>query len=128
MLSTATCFGAALTVRDHGAALLVKGRVRSGVPGACFRHDRSHRAGLFGDFALGERRGGLPGCGAEDPHYNIGMRQQWRCKKCLAIFWVTKTSFGDQKLGCRKLLMVIFAFLAIQKGLAALVLRRIIGG
>jgi transposase-like protein len=70
-----------------------------------------------------------PECGVIDRHYNIRTRQQWRCKHCFRTFSVTTgTPFADHKLGYRKLLLAIFAFLINQKGLAALALRRIIGG
>lgn len=70
-----------------------------------------------------------PDCGAIDRHYDIRTRNQWRCKHCFATFSVTSgTPFADQKIGYRKLAMAIFSFIINQKGLAALTLRRIIGG
>lgn len=70
-----------------------------------------------------------PDCGAIDHHYNIRTRKQWRCKHCFRTFSVTSgTPFADQKVGYRKLAMAIFAFVIGHKGLAALALRRIIGG
>lgn len=70
-----------------------------------------------------------PECGAVDSHYNIRTRKQWRCKHCCRTFSVTTDSpFADRKIGYRKLAMAIFAFVINHKGLAALALRRIIGG
>lgn len=70
-----------------------------------------------------------PDCGAVDRHHNIRTRKQWRCKHCFRTFSVTSgTPFADQKIGYRKLVIAIFAFVINQKGLAALTLRRIIGG
>ena len=70
-----------------------------------------------------------PDCGAVDKHYDIRTLRQWRCKHCFHTFSVTSgTPFADQKIGCRKLVLAIFSFIANQKGLAALTLRRIIGG
>jgi transposase-like protein len=70
-----------------------------------------------------------PDCGVVDRHYNIRTRKQWRCKHCFCTFSVTTgTPFADHKIGYRKLLLAIFAFIINQKGLAALALRRIIGG
>ncbi len=70
-----------------------------------------------------------PDCGAIDRHHSIRTRKQWRCKHCFRTFSVTTgTPFADHKIGYRKLLIAIFAFVMNQKGLAALALRRIIGG
>ena len=70
-----------------------------------------------------------PECGAIDRHYNIRTRKQWRCKHCFHTFSVTGgTPFADRKIGYRKLLLALFAFVINQKGLAALALRRMIGG
>jgi transposase-like protein len=70
-----------------------------------------------------------PECGAVDRHYDIRTRRQWRCKHCFHTFSVTSgTPLADHKIGYRKLLMALFAFVIHQKGLAALTLRRIIGG
>lgn len=70
-----------------------------------------------------------PECGAVDRHYDIRTRKQWRCKHCFGTFSVTSgTPFQDHKLSYRKLVLAIFAFVTHQKGLAALELRRIIGG
>ncbi len=70
-----------------------------------------------------------PDCGVIDRHYNIRTRGQWRCKHCFHTFSVTSgTPLADHKLGYRKLLIALFAFVINQKGLAALALRRIIGG
>ncbi|MEW6402949.1 MAG: IS1595 family transposase [Chloroflexota bacterium] len=70
-----------------------------------------------------------PDCGAIDRHHNIRTRQQWRCKHCFRTFSVTTgTPFADHKIGYRKLLIAIFAFVINHNGLAALTLRRIIGG
>lgn len=70
-----------------------------------------------------------PHCGAEDKHYDIKSRHQWQCKDCGSRFSVTsKTPFADQKIGYRRLLMAIMAFVSNQKGIAALALRRMIGG
>jgi len=70
-----------------------------------------------------------PACAVIDKHHNIRTRQQWRCKHCYSTFSVTTgTPFADHKIGYRKLLLAIFAFIINQKGLAALALRRIIGG
>lgn len=70
-----------------------------------------------------------PDCGTLDRHHDIRTRKQWRCKHCFRTFSVTSgTPFADQKIGYRKLAIAIFAFVIHQKGLAALSLRRIIGG
>lgn len=70
-----------------------------------------------------------PDCGVMDRHHVIRTRKQWRCKHCFRTFSVTTgTPFADHKIGYRKLLLAIFAFIINQKGLAALTLRRIIGG
>lgn len=70
-----------------------------------------------------------PECGAIDAHHNIRTRKQWRCKHCDHTFSVTSgTPFADQKIGYRKLLLAVYAFVMNQKGIAALALRRIIGG
>lgn len=70
-----------------------------------------------------------PECGAVDRHYHIRTRRQWRCKHCFHTFSVTSgTPFADRKIGYRKLLLALFAFVINQKGIAALALRRIIGG
>jgi len=70
-----------------------------------------------------------PECGTVDRHHNIRTRQQWRCKHCFRTFSVTTgTPFADHKISYRKLLLAIFAFIINHKGLAALTLRRIIGG
>ena len=70
-----------------------------------------------------------PDCGVVDSHYDIRTRKQWRCKHCSHTFSVTtNTPFADHKISYRKLAMAIFAFVINQKGLAALTLRRIIGG
>lgn len=70
-----------------------------------------------------------PECGVVDRHYHIRTRKQWRCKHCFHTFSVTSgTPFADRKIGYRKLLLALFAFVMNQKGLAALALRRVIGG
>ena len=70
-----------------------------------------------------------PDCGVCDRHYSIRTRKQWRCKHCFTTFSVTSsTPFANHKIDCRRLLIAIVAFLINQKGLAALALRRIIGG
>lgn len=70
-----------------------------------------------------------PECGVVDRHYHIRTRRQWRCKHCFHTFSVTSgTPFADRKIGYRKLLLALFAFVINQKGLPALALRRIIGG
>ncbi len=70
-----------------------------------------------------------PSCAVVDSHHNIRTRKQWRCKHCYHTFSVTSgTPFADHKISCRKLLIAIFAFIINHKGLAALALRRIIGG
>lgn len=70
-----------------------------------------------------------PACGVLDAHYAVRTRRQWRCKHCTSTFSVTTgTPFADRKIGYRKLLLAIFAFVINHKGLAALALRRIIGG
>ncbi|MDR0776204.1 MAG: IS1595 family transposase [Azonexus sp.] len=70
-----------------------------------------------------------PECGAVDRHYHIRTRRQWRCKHCFHTFSVTSgTPFTDRKIGYRRLLLALFAFVINQKGLAALALRRMIGG
>jgi transposase-like protein len=84
---------------------------------------------------LAERRWGskthqtCPECGAIDQHYVIRNRNQWRCKHCCTTFSVTsRTPFANHKISYRTLLMALVAFLINHKGLAALALRRIIGG
>lgn len=86
-------------------------------------------------FVLAKMRWGFedkqicPSCAVIDQHHNIRTRKQWRCKHCFCTFSVTTgTPFADHKIGYRKLLMAIFSFIINQKGLAALTLRRIIGG
>lgn len=70
-----------------------------------------------------------PSCGQIDNHHNIRTRRQWRCKGCQHTFSVTSgTPFADHKISHRKLLLAFFAFVINHKGLAALALRRIIGG
>lgn len=83
---------------------------------------------------LAERRWGhrdkqvCPDCGAVEAHYEVRNRNQWRCKQCTRTFSVTSgTPFHKQKIGYRKLLLAICAFVNHHKGLAALELRRIIG-
>ena len=62
-----------------------------------------------------------PDCGVLDAHYNIRTRRQWRCRHCFRTFSVTSgTPFADHKVGCRPLLLAIFAFVTHQKGLAPL--------
>jgi len=70
-----------------------------------------------------------PHCGAIDKHYDIRTQKRWRCKHCSASFSLTSgTVLDNMKIGCRRLLLAVFAFIINQKGLAALALRRIIGG
>ena len=70
-----------------------------------------------------------PSCAVIDKHHNIRTRKQWRCKHCYTTFSVTTgTPFADHKISYNKLLLAIFAFIINHKGLAALNLRRIIGG
>jgi transposase-like protein len=70
-----------------------------------------------------------PDCAVVDRHHNIHTRKQWRCKHCYHTFSVTSgTPFADHKISYRKLLIAIFSFIIGHKGLAALHLRRIIGG
>lgn len=70
-----------------------------------------------------------PECGVVDSHYYVRSQRRWRCKHCATNFSVTsRTPFADCKIGCRKLLISIFTFIIHQKGLAALALRRVIGG
>lgn len=77
----------------------------------------------------GENGQVCPSCGALDHHYDIRSRRQWRCKHCGRTFSVTSdTPFADAKIGPARLLMAIFAFVVSQKGIAALALRRVIGG
>lgn len=69
-----------------------------------------------------------PECGVEDKHYFLRTRKQWRCKHCNHTFSVTsKTAFADRKLPFHDILLGLFLFLAGQKGLAALELRRHVG-
>jgi transposase-like protein len=76
-----------------------------------------------------EDKQACPDCAVVDQHHNIRTRKQWRCKHCFCTFSVTTgTPFSDHKISYRKLLIAIFAFVINQKGLAALTLRRIIGG
>lgn len=70
-----------------------------------------------------------PECGTIDRHYDVRVRNQWRCKSCGRTFSVTSDSpFADHKLSYRRLALAIFSFITHQKGLPALELRRIIGG
>jgi transposase-like protein len=70
-----------------------------------------------------------PTCGSMEKHYDIRVRKQWRCSDCEQTFSVTSgTPFADHKISYTRLLMGIVAFVVNQKGLAALALRRIIGG
>ena len=70
-----------------------------------------------------------PHCGVIDKHYDIRTQKRWRCKHCSASFSLTSgTVLDNMKIGCRRLLLAVFAFIINQKGLAALALRRIIGG
>jgi transposase-like protein len=70
-----------------------------------------------------------PHCGAIDKHYDIRTQKRWRCKHCASSFSLTSgTVLDNMKIGCRRLLMAMFSFVIGQKGLAALHLRRIIGG
>ena len=70
-----------------------------------------------------------PACGAIDRHYDIRSRRQWRCKACNHTFSVTSgTPFADFKIGHVRLLLAIFSFVVNQKGIAALALKRLIGG
>lgn len=90
----------------------------------------NEQARLFlAELRWGKDRQVCPECGAVDRHYDIRTRNQWRCKHCCRTFSVTTgTPFADRKIGYRKLLLALFAFVIHQKGLAALTLRRIIGG
>lgn len=84
---------------------------------------------FLADMRWGKGQQVCPDCGVVDAHYDIRTRKQWRCKHCFRTFSVTTgTPFADRKIGYRKLLLAIFAFIINQKGLAALALRRIIGG
>lgn len=70
-----------------------------------------------------------PDCGTFDIHHSIRTRKQWRCKHCFRTFSVTTgTPFADHKIGYRRLALALMAFVVHQKGIAALALRRIIGG
>lgn len=70
-----------------------------------------------------------PHCGAVDKHYNVRSQKRWRCKHCFDSFSLTSgTIMDNMKIGCRRLLLAIVAFVINQKGLAALTLRRMIGG
>jgi transposase-like protein len=70
-----------------------------------------------------------PKCGVVDRHHDIKSRCQWSCKHCGRRFSVTTgTPFADFKIGYPRLLLAIFAFVVNQKGIAALALRRLIGG
>ncbi len=84
---------------------------------------------FLAEMRWGKGRQICPDCGVVDQHHTIRTRKQWRCKHCGRTFSVTTgTPFADHKIGYRKLLMAIFSFAINQKGLAALTLRRIIGG
>jgi transposase-like protein len=84
---------------------------------------------FLAELRWGKNQQVCPDCGVVDRHYDIRTRKQWRCKHCFRTFSVTTgTPFADCKIGYRKLLLAIFAFIINQKGLAALALRRIIGG
>lgn len=70
-----------------------------------------------------------PHCGVIDKHYDIRTQKRWRCKHCATSFSLTSgTVLDNMKIGCRRLLLAVFSFVINQKGLAALHLRRIIGG
>lgn len=72
-----------------------------------------------------------PKCGTIDSHYHIKSRRQWRCKSqgCGHTFSVLSgTPFENSKMGYRRLLMAMVAFIVNQKGISALALSRIIGG
>lgn len=72
-----------------------------------------------------------PKCGTIDSHYHIKSRRQWRCKSqgCGHTFSVLSgTPFENAKMGYRRLLMAMVAFIVNQKGISALALSRIIGG
>lgn len=70
-----------------------------------------------------------PACGAVDSHYDIRTRKQWRCKHCFQSFSVTSgTPFHRSRVGYRRLALAICAFVINHKGIAALALRRVIGG
>ena len=70
-----------------------------------------------------------PHCGAIDKHYDIRTQKRWRCKHCASSFSLTSgTALDNMKIGYRRLLLAVFSFVINQKGLAALALRRIIGG
>ncbi len=71
-----------------------------------------------------------PKCGTIDSHYHIKSRRQWRCKSqgCGHTFSVLSgTPFENSKMGYRRLLMAMVAFIVNQKGISALALSRIIG-
>lgn len=61
-----------------------------------------------------------PVCGAVDKHYVRRTRHQWRCKHCDAVFSVTTgTPFANRKIPFKKLLVIIYTFIARPKGDAA---------
>ena len=67
---------------------------------------------FLAELRLGSReRQVCPEGGVLDQHHAIRTRQQWRCKHCFRTFSVTTgTPFADHKIGYRKLLLAIFAF------------------
>lgn len=84
---------------------------------------------LLAELRWGKDRQVCPACGEIGRHYVIRGRKQWRCRGCFTTFSVTTgTPFADHKISYRKLLLALFAFVINHKGLAALALRRIIGG
>lgn len=61
-----------------------------------------------------------PICREVDKHYVRRQRNQWRCKHCDAVFSVTTgTPFSKRKLSFKKLLVLIYEFIASPKGCAA---------
>lgn len=70
-----------------------------------------------------------PHCGVIDKHYDIRTQKRWRCKHCASSFSLTSgTVLDNMKIGYHRLLLAVFSFVIGQKGLAALHLRRVIGG
>jgi len=61
-----------------------------------------------------------PACGSVDQHYHRRSRHQWRCKHCYTDFSVTTgTPFLNRKLPFKKILHLIYDFIASPKGCAA---------
>jgi transposase-like protein len=61
-----------------------------------------------------------PGCGAVGKHYYNRVRRSWRCKACDAVFSVTTgTAFANRRLKYKKILMIMYFFVAAPKSVSA---------